>query len=233
MENQPISNPQDLQYSSDAPVEQNVNEVKRSSVLVPIALTFLITAIIFGIGGYFLGKDSLSPNDKLTPEIQQEVGFISSPSPSSLQMADLTPSPIAQDVVLPPTIVETGADLERIKFSLPEGWKSEIVENILYISPISGGGVLSVKVYEYPSDTGRREFFCEVTQMCIQGTTNFTELPIGNISGYMASPVDNSGGGAEYFGAKGNTFYTISSFNPPSPNEFEKNYKVVLSSFVF
>jgi len=39
--------------------------------------------------------------------------------------------------------------------------------------------------------------------------------------------------GPEYFGAKGNKFYIISSYNPPSPNEFEKGYKQVMSSLIF
>lgn len=131
-------------------------------------------------------------------------------------------------------IVQTnGADLTEIKYTLPQGWETKLNNNNLFISPINGGGFLSIKVYDYPSNIGRREYYCQVSRVCIEGTTYFTEMNIGNISGYMANALDNSGGGSEYFGAKGNKFYVISSYNPPSPNEFEKNYKTVLNSLIF
>lgn len=121
----------------------------------------------------------------------------------------------------------------NIKYILPQGWEAKLNNDSLFISPANGGGYLSIRVYDYPNNIGRREYYCQVSKVCIEGTTYFTEMSIGNISGYMASALDNSGGGSEYLGAKGNKFYLISSYNPPSPNEFEKNYKNVLNSLVF
>jgi len=51
--------------------------------------------------------------------------------------------------------------------------------------------------------------------------------------GKLINALDNSGGGIEYFGSKGNKFYIIGSYSPPSPNEFENNYKQVLNSLIF
>ena len=126
-----------------------------------------------------------------------------------------------------------GVELKDIKYSLPLGWESKLSTGGLSLSPIKGGGYLSVKMYDYSGTTGRREYYCQVSKVCIEGTSYFTEMNIGNISGYVANALDNSGGGIEYFGAKGNKFYIISSYNPPSPNDFEQNYKKVLSSLVF
>jgi len=126
-----------------------------------------------------------------------------------------------------------GADLKNIKYKLSQGWEAKLNNDSLFISPVNGGGYLSIRVYDYPGNVGRREYYCQVSKVCIEGTSYFTEINIGNISGYIANALDNSGGGPEYFGAKGSKFYIISSYNPPSPNEFEQNYKSVLSSLVF
>jgi len=126
-----------------------------------------------------------------------------------------------------------GADLKNIKYKLSQGWEAKLNNDSLFISPVNGGGYLSIRVYDYPGNVGRREYYCQVSKVCIEGTSYFTEMNIGNISGYIANALDNSGGGPEYFGAKGSKFYIISSYNPPSPNEFEQNYKSVLNSLVF
>lgn len=143
------------------------------------------------------------------------------------------------DASFPATIVPTtttqtdGADLKGIQYSLPKGWEAKLDEKSLFISPINGGGFLSIRVYNDQENTGRREYYCQVSKVCMEGTTYFTDMSIGNISGYVANALDNSGGGPEYFGAKGNKFYIISSYGPPSPNEFEKNYRNVLNSLRF
>ncbi len=124
-----------------------------------------------------------------------------------------------------------GASLVNIKYTLPAGWKATLNADSLLLAPSTG--YLSIKVDDYNGTTGRREYYCQVSKICVEGTTKFTEMTIGNISGYMASGLDNSGGGSEYFGAKGNKFYVISSYNPPLPNNFENSYKQVLNSLVF
>jgi len=120
--------------------------------------------------------------------------------------------------------------LENIRYTLPQGWTAEIRDGGLSITPISGGGEFFIKVYNYSENVGRREYYCQLVDYCIAKTT-FTSVNIGNIAGYKASVLDNSGGGAEYFGAKGNKFYIITSYNPPAPNEFEKTNSLFETKF--
>lgn len=132
----------------------------------------------------------------------------------------------------PATSVQ-GADLKEIKYTLPSNWTGEIRDNNLVLNA-NGGGYLAIKVYSNKPSEGRREYYCELTKYCTSSST-FSPMQIGNISGYKAEKLDNSGGGTEYFGAKGDKFYIISSFSPsyPTPNEFDKTYLSVLSSLVF
>lgn len=130
-------------------------------------------------------------------------------------------------------VQEIGADLKSIGYTLPENWEVKISEDNLFFKPSKGGGFLILKVYAYPTTVGRREFYCQVSKICITDTTYFTETTVGNISGYKANALDNSGDGVDYFGAKGNNFYIISSYNPPSPNDFEKGYELLIKSLVF
>ena len=130
-----------------------------------------------------------------------------------------------------PVTQETGANLSGIKYTLPGTWKAELNGDTLLLTA-NGGGYLSVKVYDYPG-TGRREYFCQVTVDICTSDSYFTAMQIGNISGYRADALDNSGGGSVYFGAKGDKFYIIGSYSPPAPNEFQNTYQQVLSSLVF
>lgn len=127
-----------------------------------------------------------------------------------------------------------GANLKDIKYVLPKNWKAQLTSDNLTLSNINGGA-LSVRVYQYSSAIGRREYYCQVSKYCIDGTTYFDEFKIGNISGYKASALDNSGGGSEYFGSKGDKFYIVSSYSPssPNPNDFDTSYKSVLDSLIF
>jgi hypothetical protein len=183
----------------------------------------VILAAVLGFGllagaaytGYWYGTE----NAKVSTQNAKTTSVVSQPK--------LTLEPT------PPPQQRGAADLKDIKYELPQGWKAKSVDWGLYIAPVSSGGFLSIRVYDYSEDVGRREYYCKLTNFCIEGTTYFTAMNIGNISGYVAHALDNSGGGPEYFGAKGDRFYIISSYNPPSPNEFEKNYRNVLNSLVF
>ncbi|HOZ81081.1 MAG TPA: hypothetical protein PK370_02570 [Candidatus Woesebacteria bacterium] len=153
------------------------------------------------------------------------------PTPTSIPTS--TPTPKIEPTSIPtlkPVI--NGSSINNIKYQLPSNWKAQIRDNHLYLSPNEGGGYLSIGTYSYQSDIGRREYYCQIRQVCINETT-FTSLKIGNISGYLAQSIDNSGGGSEYFGAKGDKFYVINTYNPPLPNEFHNNYQKVLDSLIF
>ena len=197
------------------------NQINTRINYLMIGGVILACLVVFGFGGYYLGKQSSNRNSVSESNLTQTV------SPTPFEFADnLQPTPTK-------SIQVNGASLKDIKYQLPQGWEVKLNNDSLFISPINGGGYLSIRVYDYPDNLGRREYYCQVSKVCIEGTTYFTEMNLGNISGYMARALDNSGGGSEYFGAKGNKFYIISSYNPPSPNEFEKNYKNVLNSLVF
>jgi len=144
----------------------------------------------------------------------------------------------------PKAQVVNGVELKDIKYTLPEGWKAYMntssSNQVSLMLSTEGGGYLGISVYSYPGNIGRREYYCQVRKqerggdVCIS-SSYFTEMTIGNISGYKAEAIDNSGGGSEYFGAKGNKFYIISSFSGPLPGSanFVNNYRLVLSSLVF
>lgn len=124
-------------------------------------------------------------------------------------------------------------DISSIGYSLPDGWRSEIQENTLMLYAPEGG-YIGINVYDFPSNTGRRAYYCQIAGTCIDSTT-FTPTQIGNISGYEATGLDNSGGGREYFGAVGGSFIRITTFSPSSPtnNPFDQGRDLVLQSLTF
>lgn len=204
------------------PINQTpVSPQQKTKLRLPIIVAILISGTIFGLGGFFLGRHT-SQSEQLP--IQSENTTQISPTPIvSIQ----TQSPVEEK-----TPVVSGADLQHIKFTLPSEWKSEINKDTLLLSPKTGGGYMAINVYDFSSDIGRREFFCQTTQSCIK-ETKFEEVSLGNISGYSASALDNSGSGKEYFGSKGNKFYIISSYVPPLPNNYIGTYQQVLNSLIF
>lgn len=229
MENQPINNPSDISSASPTLMNQSpLLSQTKTNLVMPVLGTLLMSAVIFGFGGYYFGKNSLDSSQKVSNVQQSEL----IPTPSSGVLVEVSPTLTPQISPTPATVVN-GVNLKNVKVTLPEGWEIKLNNDSLLISPKTGGGYLSVKAYEYPTTIGRREYYCQVSKVCIEGTSYFTEMSIGNISGYSANALDNSGGGTEYFGAKGNKFYIISSYNPPSPNEFEKSYQQVLNSLIF
>lgn len=128
-----------------------------------------------------------------------------------------------------PVKIDTGT----IQYELPEGWNVSKDNGDLHFTRASGGGYIYITAYTY-NGTGRREFYCNIMKTCIPQTA-FTATSIGNISGYMASGLDNSGGGNDYFGAKSNSFYIITSYNPDNgtPNSFMESRIKLFRSLIF
>ncbi|MDP1722211.1 MAG: hypothetical protein Q8L37_03300 [Candidatus Gottesmanbacteria bacterium] len=182
-----------------------------------------IDAVIYS---KFLTKNNIN-NRKIEPSIIQEIDQIL----STFQFLD-APSPTTTTRIQATPIESNGVDLKGIRYTLPTGWGATLNADNLHLAPKSGGGYLYIEVFNYPGTTGRRDYYCQLRKYCIP-ETEFTETTIGNISGYRATRLDNSGGGEEYFGAKGNKFYIIGTYSPPSPNDFDNNYKSVLSSLIF
>lgn len=154
-------------------------------------------------------------------------------------IATTDPSPIAKESPLPsikpkPTLkpAQNGASLENIRYSLPKEGEAEIKNGMLILSPTKGGGSFYIKVYNYSGTDGRREYYCQLVDYCTS-ETNFEKVNIGNIEGYIATILDNSGSGPDLFGAKGNKFYIISSYALSSANVFSAISQQVLNSLVF
>lgn len=91
MENQPITNSSDISQANPILVNPSpVSPPTKANLLMPVFLTFLVSATIFGFGGYYLGKQS--PNtQKVAENIQTKPSSTSSPSPSP------TPAPADSD----------------------------------------------------------------------------------------------------------------------------------------
>lgn len=220
-----------MDNTTETPVEQNpmAPHITPSSHIVRLVVVGLLMLFIGLGGGYVLFANKNNDVKPATNEVTQISPTMVPEEPTAIP----TTSQSTTIVKITNTPQVNGVGLNAIKYSLPTTWEGKISDNSLILSPESGGGYLSVKVYDYAGTTGRREYYCQVSKMCIYGTTKYTEVNVGNISGYMTSGLDNSGGGNEYFGAKGNKFYVISSYNPPSPNDFESNYKAVMNSLIF
>ena len=220
----PITDDQTPLNIPEPPEAQPLPATHPTSKLLPLILILL--ALSLATTGWFFYQ-----NQQLTQQLSdlQTTQTSSSPSPDILipkDQSDLPPSPPTT------TTLESVAELKDIKYSLPQGWEASLSKDNLHLTA-TGGGYLTIAMYSYATDVGRREYFCQVTKdLCIK-ETYFTETKIGNISGYTANALDNSGGGQMYFGAKGSNFYVISSYTPPSPNTFEVTYQQVLDSLVF
>lgn len=215
MKNQINTGDQNAQQVAQNPVSQPVQAPEKQKINYWMVSTAVLVLLVMGFMGGYVFKS------------KPEKGQTYAPQPTK---PNTTEQPTATKPAKIPQV--NGADLKDIRYTLPQGWEAKLGDS-LFISPVNGGGFLSIRVYNYPDNIGRREYYCQVSKVCIEGTTYFNEMSLGNISGYIANALDNSGGGAEYLGAKGNKFYIISSYNPPSPNEFEKNYRDVLNSLVF
>ncbi|MEO6508912.1 MAG: hypothetical protein ABIO02_03080 [Patescibacteria group bacterium] len=150
------------------------------------------------------------------------------PSPSlSTSKPEVTP-------VIKPPFIKKSVSISNVTYKLPSGWDGEITQENTLLLTANSGGFFNITAFQYDGFTSRREYYCKLVEYCL-ASTQFTGKQIGNISGYSASPLDNSGGGTEYFGVKGSTFYIISTFSPSgsSENEFDKHRSEVLSSIVF
>lgn len=85
MENQTIENPQNAQQVNNAPVEQTLASRQKMSLLLPVLLTFLISAIVFGLGGYYVGSQLSSKS------LTNENTIVATPTPNSQVVNSLTP----------------------------------------------------------------------------------------------------------------------------------------------
>lgn len=59
MENQPTTSPQIFQQLNNNPVEQSSTTKHKTSLMWPVLITFFISAIFFGFGGFWLGASNV------------------------------------------------------------------------------------------------------------------------------------------------------------------------------
>lgn len=138
MENQPIINSSDISSVNSVPVDQSpVPQQTKTNLLIPMLLTVLVSAVIFGMGGYYLGKQSAKP---------QQDNYASS---------SITPTPITESAVptATPIATESPADLKTytnkqlgISFQYPSTY--ELLDK-------TGGGY---DVYLFSSKTQQQSF---------------------------------------------------------------------------
>lgn len=112
MENQPIINSSDTSPVNSAPATSApAPQQTKTNLLIPILLTVLVSAAIFGYGGYYLGKQSdISQSQNLTNLNQSEI----TPSVSSSQTSmAASPTPSSSDLVS----YEHPAGLYKLRYS--------------------------------------------------------------------------------------------------------------------
>ncbi len=205
--------------------------ISTNKLVLVIVIASFLTGIITGLILYFwqerVRKEEVKNLEQKVISLEKQILTMEGlkvPSQAITSTPVITVSPVK------------GAELSEIKYKLPDEWEARIrvEQNDLFLSLKKHGGFLSIKVYPYDGKTSRREYYCRLTNYCTKATY-FTPVNIGNISGYRADALDNSGGGVDYFGAKGDKFYIISKLSPSYPldNYFDKTFQQVLDSLVF
>jgi hypothetical protein len=78
MENQSTANRQNFEQSTRSTVEQNLNPKNRIGFFWPVTITFFVSAIVFGVGGFYVGKQSsLFKQDEKTIKTEVAVPTVS------------------------------------------------------------------------------------------------------------------------------------------------------------
>lgn len=82
MENSSTPNQQEFQSSDSVKVEQNTYSKQKASLLFPIAITLLISAVVFGLAGFYVGKkSSIVPNTQVSENKTEEQVEQATPAP--------------------------------------------------------------------------------------------------------------------------------------------------------
>lgn len=119
MENQPILNPLETTpiNSNSAPINQvPAPAYAKTNLLVPILLTLLVSAVVFGFGGYYLGKHS--PNNSQQYISNQNVPITNVPEASPTQYMQ-SPSAVPTKA----SLKTYTSKLEKLSFQYPSDWK--------------------------------------------------------------------------------------------------------------
>jgi hypothetical protein len=120
MENQSMTNfSETTPISSERIKQPPVHVQSKTNLIVPILLTILVSATVFGVGGYYYGKQSPVVNFE---DKQPTVDV----SPQPTQIEQVAPAPSIITVVDPSS---TPKPSKKLTYSLPANWKTLIDTN--------------------------------------------------------------------------------------------------------
>jgi len=174
MENQPIINPSDIS-SINPPVNQpSIPPQIKSNLMMPILTTLLVSAVLFGVGGYYLGAQSSKTNSS---QQQMEV----SPSPY------VTASPTSQEIKNEIPNSATGSwqlyTDAQLKFSLsyPDTYKLDYLQGQPYLNRVITWHVNDMLVKDQRGDGPivQKE---EIVSIPVVNTSRFS-LEFGSVGG--------------------------------------------------
>jgi hypothetical protein len=113
MENQPITNSPETTPINSTPISQPTAPIQtKTNLVVPILLTVLVSAIVFGVGGYYLGKQ---PSNN----VQQPVANPN--QPTTTLPTEVLPSPT--NTPTPVSLTTYTSSFEKLSFKYPTNWK--------------------------------------------------------------------------------------------------------------
>jgi|GEM_PF-5676211 len=93
MENQPITNSAGTPPVNSAPINQiSIPQQTKTNLLIPMLFTVLVSAAVFGFGGYYLGKQS-SVNQPQNLLNQNQTGVTPSANSSPTAVPSVSPAP--------------------------------------------------------------------------------------------------------------------------------------------
>lgn len=115
MENQPTTNPTSApSQHADQLAQPPISLPSKGSLVIPLVLTAVVCATVFGIGGYYLGRQyPVAPTEAQQPTTQ--------PSTQPAQATSTSPSPSITTNMAPSSSPKPS---EKLNYSLPPGWKT-------------------------------------------------------------------------------------------------------------
>ena len=83
MENQSTTNTPDISSTNPVAINQPlIPPQTKTNLMMPILVTFLVSAVLFGFGGYYLGKQSNINQPETIPSVSSSPASVTS-SPTS------------------------------------------------------------------------------------------------------------------------------------------------------
>lgn len=149
MENQPDLNPQNSQQLDNTPVEQTPVPRQKGILLIPILVIFLLSASVFGFGGYLLGRQSVGYST------YQEDQLDSTPSSNVSQQARVV-SPSSSPLIIIDKKIYSN---QYFTFEYPESWTAD-----------------TTLIYEHRSDCDPDTFRCANEKNIVDIRSNLTPI---------------------------------------------------------